>query len=98
MPKFTWVVRDFSLQLVDDEEQEISSNAYLERALSENVSVSKTNKDAEAKNEIRRHLKQFFPERECCCLIRPIVKEEYLQNLNQMAIEEMRPDFVKKTI
>lgn len=33
MPKFLWVVRDFTLQLVDDENKEISAKQYLERAL-----------------------------------------------------------------
>jgi len=30
MPKFLWVVRDFTLQLVDDEDREIDSRRYLE--------------------------------------------------------------------
>jgi len=33
MPKFLWVVRDFTLQLVDDENREIDPSSYLERAL-----------------------------------------------------------------
>tara|TARA_B110000285_G_C15126187_1_gene620402 strand:+ start:951 stop:1097 length:147 start_codon:yes stop_codon:yes gene_type:complete len=33
MPKFLWVVRDFTLQLVDDENKEINAKQYLERAL-----------------------------------------------------------------
>ena len=33
MPKFLWVVRDFTLQLVDDANKEISAKQYLERAL-----------------------------------------------------------------
>lgn len=35
MPKFLWVVRDFTLQLVDDENKEISAKQYLERALAD---------------------------------------------------------------
>jgi hypothetical protein len=33
MPSFTWVVRDFALQLVDEEDNEMTPNEYLERAL-----------------------------------------------------------------
>jgi len=35
MPKFLWVVRDFSLQLVDEQNNDISPKDYLERALQE---------------------------------------------------------------
>lgn len=82
MPNFMWVVRDFSLQLVDDEGNELSSRDYLERALSETHTTHKVNKDAEAKNEIRRELKKYFPLRDCCTLVRPIVNEDNLQSLN----------------
>lgn len=34
-PSFFWVIRDFSLQLVDTEGDPITSNDYLERALQE---------------------------------------------------------------
>lgn len=33
MPKFMWVVRDFSLQLVNDDGVQITSGQYLEKAL-----------------------------------------------------------------
>ena len=34
-PSFTWVVRDFALQLVDAEGDSLSSKEYLEKALGE---------------------------------------------------------------
>lgn len=33
MPSFMWVVRDFALQMVDEEGNEMNSKEYLERAL-----------------------------------------------------------------
>ena len=35
MPDFVWVLRDFSLNLVDGEGQPITPNEYLENALEE---------------------------------------------------------------
>ena len=32
-PYFTWVIRDFALQMVDDDENEINPKQYLENAL-----------------------------------------------------------------
>lgn len=70
MPSFMWVVRDFALQLCDEEGNEINSKEYLERALQE--------KGSDAKNDIRRHLKKFFRDRECCTMIRPLTNEDEL--------------------
>ena len=44
-----WVVRDFALQLVDENSKEINSKEYLEKALLE--------RGNDSKNEIRRALK-----------------------------------------
>lgn len=52
-----WVVRDFALQLVDEDDVEISSKEYLERALTEKGALD------DPKNEIRRALKKFFKDR-----------------------------------
>jgi len=35
MPSFLWVVRDFALQLCDEDGKEINSKEYLEKALQE---------------------------------------------------------------
>ena len=32
-PAFTWVIRDFALQLVDDQDNEINARQYLENSL-----------------------------------------------------------------
>jgi hypothetical protein len=65
-----WVVRDFALQLCDENGSEINSREYLERALIE--------KGNDSKNEIRKHLKMFFKDRECCTMIRPLTNEDEL--------------------
>jgi hypothetical protein len=65
-----WVVRDFALQLVDEQGTSISSKEYFEKALHE--------KGSDQKNEIRKHLKLFFKDRECCTMIRPLTNEDEL--------------------
>lgn len=52
-PAFLWVVRDFTLQLVDEHNAPISAQAYLDRALRPMQGFSE---GAEVKNRIRRML------------------------------------------
>ncbi|KAL4442538.1 hypothetical protein ABPG74_006940 [Tetrahymena malaccensis] len=92
-PSFLWVIRDFALQIVDQMGNKISQKDYLEKALELQKGVS----DAiESKNRIRRLMKHFFKERDCCTLVRPVESEKDLQNLNSMSNEELRPEFVEQ--
>jgi hypothetical protein len=43
-------------------------------------------------------MKQFFKDRDCCTMIRPLTNEENLQNLENMELEELRPDFVEQVM
>jgi len=90
-----WVVRDFTLQLVDQEGESISSKEYLEKALDNQKGFSD---NVEQKNRIRRLLKQFFKERDCCTMIRPLTNEDNLQNLANMELDELRADFVEQVM
>ena len=74
-PSFMWVVRDFTLQLVDGEGETISPKEYLEKALQSQKGFSDS---VEQKNRIRRLLKSFFMERDCVTMIRPLTNEERL--------------------
>lgn len=74
-PSFMWVVRDFTLQLVDAEGEQISPKDYLEKALSNQKGFSDS---VEQKNRIRRLLKSFFTDRDCVTMIRPLTNEDQL--------------------
>ncbi len=90
-PSFLWILRDFALQLVDSEGNQISSRQYLENSLKEQKGVS----DAiENKNRIRRLIKHFFKDRDCQTLVRPVEDEKKLQQLSQLASSELRPEFL----
>ena len=47
----------------------------------------------EQKNRVRRLLKHFFTDRDCCTMIRPTEKEKDLQSLAQMKDFMLRKEF-----
>ena len=94
-PSFLWVLRDFTLQLVDAEGYEISSTAYLENALQPQKGFSD---EIEEKNRIRRLIQTFFRERDCYTMVRPLVNEDNLQILDQTEIDQLRPEFIEQVL
>ncbi|EGZ14145.1 hypothetical protein PHYSODRAFT_286750 [Phytophthora sojae] len=88
-PSFLWVVRDFTLELVDEDGDPISSSDYLERALADQP---RTPANME-RNRIRAMMKDFFRDRDCVTLVRPVHDEAKLQQVDAMPIEELRPEF-----
>jgi hypothetical protein len=94
-PSFYWVVRDFSLQLQDNNGNPITSKEYLERAL---APVNGFSDDIEDKNRIRRLLTSFFKDRDCFTMIRPVINETKLQTLDKLDYEELKPEFVHQAM
>ena len=91
-PSFLWILRDFALKLEDQEGNPISQKRYLENSLTEQKGMSDS---IEAKNRIRRLVKQFFLDRDCHTLVRPVEEEKRLQNLNEIEDEGLRSEFVQ---
>jgi len=50
------------------------------------------------KNEVKQHLRKYFPERDCCTMVRPVVNEGNLQSLDSINMEDLRPEFVEQVI
>ena len=92
-PSFMWVVRDFTLQLVDQEGDPINAKEYLEKALSQQKGFSES---VDQKNRIRRLLKSFFADRDCVTMIRPLTNEAALQDLINIPMKDLRPEFVEQ--
>ena len=92
-PSFIWIVRDFSLQLVDQNQQQITPKEYFERALLDQKGNSES---IVAKNNIRSHLRTFFKDRDCETMIRPLANEKQLQSLSKLKLESLRPEFVQQ--
>jgi len=56
--------------------------------------VKGVSENIKQKNRIRMILRDFFPERECYCLVRPSEDEDTLQNMT-MADSDVRPEFLQ---
>ncbi|KAM7525066.1 hypothetical protein LguiA_014968 [Lonicera macranthoides] len=88
-PIFVWLLRDFYLNLVEDN-RTITPRDYLELALKP---VQGGIRDVAAKNEIRESIRALFPDRECFTLVRPLSNENDLQRLDQIQLENLRLEF-----
>lgn len=95
LPSFMWVIRDFSLQLKNPDGDPISSREYLERCLESQKGFSDS---IEQKNKIRNLLKDFFKDRDCVTLVRPLTNEDNLQNLERMELSKLRPEFAEQVL
>ncbi|CAO2824368.1 unnamed protein product [Amaranthus hypochondriacus] len=88
-PIFVWLLRDFYLDLVEDN-QKITPRDYLELALRP---IQGNGDDIATKNEIRESIRALFPARECFTLVRPLNSETELQHLDQTPLDKFRPEF-----
>lgn len=92
-PAFMWVLRDFTLQLVDEEGDTITPKGYLEGALTSQKGFTD---EVEQKNRIRRLIQTFFKERDCFTMVRPLTDEDQLQNLENRELKDLRPEFIEQ--
>ena len=93
-PCLFWLLRDFVLKLEDSEGNPISSKQYLENSLMEQEGTTDTILE---KNLIRKKIKNYFLERYCFPMVRPVENEKDLQNLMNLSDEEIRPEFVMQS-
>lgn len=91
-PTFLWVIRDFALDLVDEDGDSMSELQYLNRALNQ---VKGFDKQTVERNRIRSMLSSFFSHRQCLTLVRPCSDEGALQQIDNVPFDELRPEFQK---
>lgn len=84
-PKFYWILRDFSLQMVDKDGNNLSNKEYLEYSLTE---------CSDEKNGTRSCIKKLFENRDLCTLPRPS-KTDSAQNLDKMH-KNLNPKFMSE--
>ncbi|OQS01069.1 guanylate-binding protein, partial [Thraustotheca clavata] len=89
-PSFTWVVRDFTLELVDEDGDPITPNEYLERALAPQPGLTQAVME---RNRVRHMMTSFFKDRECFTMVRPVYDETQLQQVDLLPITDLRPEF-----
>lgn len=94
LPSLLWVVRDFALDIERegdeaDEREQLSDDEYLEEALKvDGIDPRST------KAQLRKVLMDAFPKRACQTMVRPADREEEMKRLQDLADEELRPEFV----
>lgn len=59
-------------------------------------SSNQFDEDIEDKNKIRKLLTSFFRDRDCFTMVRPLVDETKLQDLDNIPFEQLRPDFISQ--
>jgi len=93
-PNFVYVARDFSLQLVGENGEEVDSTTYL------NQSLRVRGDTDSSKNKVRNAINKLFPthKRSCVCMVRPCTDENDLQNLPNLSDDQLRPEFLAKVI
>lgn len=90
LPSFVWVLRDFSLEIVDGDGNEISADEYMEESLADQAAFDR---DTRARNKVRKAVREYFPHRHCVTLVRPVEDEEDLQTLDQLPRDRLRGEF-----
>jgi len=90
-PKFIWLLRDFTLEIQDQQGKNITANQYLENAL---VDEKTTYKNNDSNRKIRRALLNFFKDRECFTMVRPVTEESDLKKLNILPKNKLRKEFL----
>ena len=87
-PSLLWVLRDFSLKMVDENNASITSDQYLEHALAHSETGGAHDQQ---KNRIRKTLRTFFPDRACVQLVRPSNHEGEVDMADK---SKLRPEFL----
>ncbi|XP_051553226.1 guanylate-binding protein 1-like [Myxocyprinus asiaticus] len=90
-PTFVWTVRDFTLELIKDDET-ITSDEYLEGALKLKTGSSP---QIEQYNLPRRCLRNFFAVRKCFVFPRPAGTKE-MRRMEKLTEAELDPEFLQK--
>ena len=94
-PYFLWLLRDFSLKLVDKNGKNITEKEYLENAL-ENLKGEDDNEIIKEKNKVRTLIRTYFPNRDCFVMVRPVEEEKNLQKLQFLPDDELRMEFLEQ--
>eukprot|EP00916_Digyalum_oweni_P005169 GHVL01009127.1.p1 GENE.GHVL01009127.1~~GHVL01009127.1.p1 ORF type:complete len:1016 (-),score=183.50 GHVL01009127.1:3946-6993(-) len=92
-PSFMWCLRDFSLQIVNDNNETLSPREYLEQALKP---VPGKGKELDQKNDIRMAIRSLFRDRDCVTFPRPVANESDLRNIEKVPKESLRPAFLQQ--
>ena len=96
-PKFLWILRDFVLEVKDLRGKNVSPKLYLESVLSD-IPVGETGYTRNSENGIavRETILNFFKNRDCITLVRPVDDEEDLRNIQFLNDNKIKKGFLDK--
>jgi hypothetical protein len=89
-PSFTWVVRDFSLVLEDEDGIPITSKEYIDMALEPKDGYDEATLE---RNNIRNSITEYFTDIDCHTMVMPVVDES--KDPGSMSINDLRENFQK---
>uniref|UniRef100_A0A673LNH1 Guanylate-binding protein 1-like n=1 Tax=Sinocyclocheilus rhinocerous TaxID=307959 RepID=A0A673LNH1_9TELE len=92
-PSFTWVVKDFTLELVI-EGKRVTEDEYLEFALQLKKGVSRKINDY---NLPRECIKRYFPSRKCFVFPFPVTSQEDMTRLEILQDQDLAQQFLEVT-
>ena len=94
-PKLLWILRDFVLEIKDTQNRSVTAQQYLESALVDvNQNAKSGNKDSQKSCQVRQGLINFFKNRDCLTMVRPVNDESELRNIQHLQDDQIRPDFL----
>eukprot|EP01113_Clastostelium_recurvatum_P035254 TRINITY_DN4893_c0_g1_i1.p1 TRINITY_DN4893_c0_g1~~TRINITY_DN4893_c0_g1_i1.p1 ORF type:complete len:851 (-),score=175.02 TRINITY_DN4893_c0_g1_i1:63-2615(-) len=94
-PSFMWLLRDFMLDLTSFKGgHPMSAKEYLEENLELKPVPEKGGERVRAKNQARKAIKDLFRDRDCSTIIRPVMDEKQLRNIDQIPSSSLRPEFL----
>lgn len=85
-PSLLWLLRDFSLELVDSQGRKINPSQYLENCLLDESGSSVI-------RGIKRSILAYFKDRSCLTMVKPVDRDENLKSIDKLEIKELRGDF-----
>lgn len=88
LPFFLWLLRDFSLEIADEEGNVLTPCQYLEYLLQDRNNARR--------DQIRHLFKSMFPRRSCYTLIRPVANEADLQSLSTLDESLIREEYIEQ--
>jgi hypothetical protein len=91
MPKFMYLIRDFSLELPFKGGRRMTPNEYFEDSLHDQNAAVRVD---ESTRRVRRALLKYYKDRQCMVLVRPADEETDLQKLDKLPEHKLRRDFI----
>eukprot|EP00930_Biecheleria_cincta_P045537 TRINITY_DN3137_c0_g1_i1.p1 TRINITY_DN3137_c0_g1~~TRINITY_DN3137_c0_g1_i1.p1 ORF type:complete len:870 (+),score=175.86 TRINITY_DN3137_c0_g1_i1:95-2704(+) len=92
-PALLWILRDFLLELVDEDGKHITADEYLDSSLRRPPRTGADPDRIRASREVRDVLLGSFAEHRCVTLAQPVVDEDQLRQLHEVPFAQLRPKF-----